>query len=205
MFGSISIYDNEVNFVCKMTSKLSSTRQTSPDFMHESRLTSPCKITFRKTSVTRKFLSGMQEIIFLLNYTSMSSQKYKTLICYTEPAQKCDSSTGYHLLPIDSHMRYICLKLYTSPKTWPNAEVICHHDDHHDGHLVVADDAPKEKVLAQFLHQMNGKSCLNYLRGFGYGVAEHLRQRKEKHCLNFMSLFQSIRDNNFVCLQASIF
>ena len=100
-------------------------------------------MTFRKTSVMRKFLSGMQESIFLLKYTSMSSQKYKILICYTDPTQRCDSSAGYHLLPLHSQMRYICLKLHTSPKTWPSAEVICHHDDHRNGHLVVVDDPPK--------------------------------------------------------------
>ena len=86
------------------------------------------------------------------------------------------------MLPIHSHAGYMCLKLYTSPKTWQNADRQCHHDGHHNGHLVVADDAPKEKVLTQFLHHMNGKSCLVQLRGFGYGVAEHLKSGRREHC-----------------------
>ena len=61
----------------------------------------------------------------------------------------------------------MCLKFYTTPKTWTHAKAQCHnhghgghghgHDGHH-GHLVVLDSPPKEKALTTFLQSVHGKS-----------------------------------------------
>ena len=82
MFSSAPTYDVHGEM---FGGKDVTTSKGHPDFMHENRLTPPNDISLHR-SVTRKFLSGMQEIVVL-------SAVYKTAFLFLLPVYKGNSKS----------------------------------------------------------------------------------------------------------------